>query len=151
MKVTILCVGVLKKSLEKELFDTYAKRFSWGTLEVKEIPHGNDAKKDPQFTEILLKNLPSKGYTVALDMEGTLVSSPDLSNIFLNSGHHGSLTFIIGGAFGLSKKVLERCHKVISFGRVTWPHMLMRGLLMEQMYRAQQILAGHPYHQELIL
>jgi len=57
-----------------------------------------------------------------------------------------SLTFIIGGADGLSKEMTDRCQHLISFGRMTWPHLLVRGMLLEQIYRAQQILFGHPYH-----
>lgn len=146
MKVTILSVGILKKGLEKELFDTYAKRFSWGTLEVKEIPQ--DKKNDLQCQNNILKAIPTKGYVVALDMGGDIITSLQLSDLLITSGHHGSITFIIGGAFGLTPDILKRAHKVIAFGKVTWPHLLMRGLLMEQLYRAQQILLNHPYHQE---
>jgi 23S rRNA (pseudouridine1915-N3)-methyltransferase len=99
---------------------------------------------------LILKALPSSVPLVALDEHGVPWSSRELAaQIALWRDHGcGELAFAIGGADGLGAAVLERAEAAVSLGPMTWPHLLVRGMLLEQLYRTQQILAGHPYHRE---
>ena len=97
--------------------------------------------------EAILAALTPSSLAVALDQGGALPGSAGLARLlegWLSSGR--TLAFLIGGAEGLSAPVLARADMVVSFGPFTWPHMLARVMLAEQLYRAQSILAGHPYH-----
>jgi 23S rRNA (pseudouridine1915-N3)-methyltransferase len=99
---------------------------------------------------LILAALPSHARLVALDEHGALWSSRDLADQLAAWRDQGlaELAFAIGGADGLGVAVLDRAGATLSLGRMTWPHLLVRGMLLEQLYRAQQILAGHPYHRQ---
>jgi 23S rRNA (pseudouridine1915-N3)-methyltransferase len=100
--------------------------------------------------QLILKAAPSGVPLIALDEHGAPWSSRDLA-VQLTQWRDrgcGELAFAIGGADGLAAAVRERAQATISLGPMTWPHLLVRGMLLEQLYRAQQILAGHPYHRE---
>jgi 23S rRNA (pseudouridine1915-N3)-methyltransferase len=98
--------------------------------------------------ELILGALPAGIHFVALDERGVQWSSRALAERIATWRDRGSpeLAFAIGGADGLHSMVLDRADVTLSFGSMTWPHLLVRGMLLEQLYRAQQILAGHPYH-----
>ena len=98
--------------------------------------------------ELILGALPSGARLVALDERGAAWSSRTFADRIAAWRDQGTaeLAFAIGGAEGLDTAVIERADTVLSLGPMTWPHLLARGLLLEQLYRAQQILAGHPYH-----
>jgi 23S rRNA (pseudouridine1915-N3)-methyltransferase len=98
--------------------------------------------------ELILNALPAGVPIVALDERGVQRSSRALAEQIAIWRDRGSpeLAFAIGGADGLHSTVLERADMTLSLGSMTWPHLLVRGMLLEQLYRAQQILAGHPYH-----
>ena len=100
--------------------------------------------------ELILAAVPAGARLVALDERGETWSSRQLADRLAAWRDRGSgvLAFAIGGADGLAPAVIERADAVLSFGAMTWPHFLARGMLLEQLYRAQQILAGHPYHRE---
>jgi 23S rRNA (pseudouridine1915-N3)-methyltransferase len=100
--------------------------------------------------ELILKATPSGVPMIALDEHGARWSSRDLALQLAQWRDRGcgELAFAIGGADGLAAAVLERAQATVSLGPMTWPHLLVRGMLLEQLYRAQQILAGHPYHRE---
>ena len=110
--------------------------------------------------ELILGALPAGARLVALDPGGTAWTSRYFAArlaAWRDGGPtgqargpkaHGTLAFAIGGAEGLGEAVVERADAVLSLGAMTWPHLLVRGMLLEQLYRAQQILAGHPYHRE---
>ncbi len=100
--------------------------------------------------ELILEALPSAVPFVALDQRGAACSSRDLADRLAAWRDLGTadLAFAIGGAEGLATAVLDRADARLSLGIMTWPHLLVRGMLLEQLYRAQQILAGHPYHRE---
>ena len=100
--------------------------------------------------ELILASLPSGARLVALDEHGTAWSSRDLAERLAAWRDQGTATlaFAIGGADGLARGVLDRADAALSLGAMTWPHLLVRGMLFEQLYRAQQILAGHPYHRD---
>jgi 23S rRNA (pseudouridine1915-N3)-methyltransferase len=100
--------------------------------------------------DMILGALPQGARLVALDENGAPWSSRDLAERLAQWRDQGvaTLAFAIGGAEGLGRSVIERAGAVVSLGAMTWPHLLVRGMLLEQLYRAQQILAGHPYHRD---
>jgi len=100
--------------------------------------------------ELIIVARPGGSRLVALDQTGAAWSSRDLAErlAFWRDGGAAALAFAIGGAEGLAPAVLERADAVISLGPMTWPHLFVRSMLLEQLYRAQQIHAGHPYHRE---
>lgn len=100
--------------------------------------------------ELILGALPASVPFVALDERGTQWSSRALAKriaAWRNQGR-SELVFAIGGADGLHRAVLDRADVILALSSMTWPHLLVRGMLLEQLYRAQQILAGHPYHRQ---
>ena len=100
--------------------------------------------------DLVLGALPAGARLVALDRDGASWSSRDFAERLAAWRDRGSgaIAFAIGGAEGLGAAVIDRADGVLSLGALTWPHFLVRGMLLEQLYRAQQILAGHPYHRE---
>jgi 23S rRNA (pseudouridine1915-N3)-methyltransferase len=100
--------------------------------------------------ELILGVWPPRVPLVALDERGAAWSSRTLAERIGAWRDHGvtELAFAIGGPDGLDPAVLDRAHATLSLGPMTWPHLLVRGMLLEQLYRAQQILAGHPYHRD---
>ncbi|MGH7060609.1 MAG: 23S rRNA (pseudouridine(1915)-N(3))-methyltransferase RlmH [Stellaceae bacterium] len=100
--------------------------------------------------ELILGALPPGTSLVALDQSGVMWPSRSFAERLARWGDAGlrEIAFAIGGAEGLGRAVVDRADAVLSLGPMTWPHFLARGMLLEQLYRAQQILAGHPYHRE---
>jgi 23S rRNA (pseudouridine1915-N3)-methyltransferase len=100
--------------------------------------------------ELLIGCCPDGSVIVALDEQGEHITSREFATALGRWRDDGesNIAFVIGGAGGLAAEVIRRARLRLSFGRMTYPHMLMRGLLLEQIYRAQQILAGHPYHRD---
>jgi len=99
--------------------------------------------------DLILAALPAGGRLIALDMRGQSWSSRDFAGRLAAWRDAGAaIAFAIAGAEGLGAAVLDRAHSVLSLGAMTLPHLLARSMLLEQIYRAQQILAGHPYHRE---
>ncbi|MEE2999917.1 MAG: 23S rRNA (pseudouridine(1915)-N(3))-methyltransferase RlmH [Pseudomonadota bacterium] len=150
MKFTILTVGRIKKGPEKNLCDLYLKRIKWSVLieeveEKRSLPINQMKTKE---SELLLKKLPEDCFLVALDQSGQEFSSKEFSEQILKwqSQYVKQLVILIGGSNGFNSNVLEQADLKIAFGRMTWPHMFTRIMLLEQLYRAQSILDGHPYH-----
>jgi 23S rRNA (pseudouridine1915-N3)-methyltransferase len=100
--------------------------------------------------ELILAAVPTGARLVALDEKGAAWSSRELAERLARWRDQGvaTLAIAIGGADGLGQAVIERADAMLSLGAMTWPHLLVRSLLLEQLYRAQQILAGHPYHRD---
>jgi 23S rRNA (pseudouridine1915-N3)-methyltransferase len=100
--------------------------------------------------ELILAALPARSRLVAVDARGEMWSSRGFADRLARWRDAGipELAFAIGGAEGLDHAILDRAAATLSLGPMTWPHFLARGMLLEQLYRAQQILAGHPYHRE---
>jgi len=150
MRIQIVAVGRLKSGPEKTLYEHYIKRVAF-PVEVREV----EVKKKlpaPELKiregELLLAEISDGAIVVALDPKGTALSS-ELFAQKLRGWHDTgikSLAFLIGGADGLDFPVLQRANVILSLGQLTWPHMLVRGMLAEQIYRAQCINAGHPYN-----
>lgn len=137
MHIILAAGGRLKNPVLKALYDEYKKRLNW-KVTLFEV--------EGKFA--LTQCLPS--YTIILDEKGDDLTSNEFARLLetIRSHHQGKVTFIIGGAEGLPQDIKSKANKIISFGKLTWPHLLVRVLLMEQLYRAQQILKGHPYHRE---
>jgi 23S rRNA (pseudouridine1915-N3)-methyltransferase len=118
-------------------------------VELEEKRRLPPAARVAREAELILAALPSGARLVALDVRGQSWSSEELARRLAGWRDGGAgAAFAIGGAEGLGGAVIERADAVLSLGAMTWPHLLVRGLLLEQLYRAQQILAGHPYHRE---
>lgn len=156
MKIRIIAFGRAKAGPEKTLIETYAQRLTWPS-EIVEL----EAKKGISGAELMAaeaglieKALNAKSgahrIIIALDERGQNLKSRDFAERITTLGNQGysELTFVIGGADGLAPAIREKAGLLLSFGALTWPHMLVRVLLMEQIYRAQTIIAGHPYHRD---
>lgn len=139
----ILAVGLLKKGPEHDVLMQYKKRLRNITL--REIKPSSKESEGEQ----LLSLCPSGSYIIAMDEHGRDMKSIDFAH-FLGDKlrDFSSITFIIGGADGLSEHIKNKCDTLIRLGSFTWPHMLVRGMLCEQIYRATLILNNHPYHRE---
>ena len=151
MRISIIAVGRLKSGPESALAQHYLDRLTWPVTireveERKKLPPPALRKREG---ELLLSACTKSSVTVALDEQGESLSSRDFAEHLRRWRDEGEeINFIIGGADGLDGAILERASLVLSLGRMTWPHQLVRGLLLEQIYRGQQILAGHPYHRD---
>jgi 23S rRNA (pseudouridine1915-N3)-methyltransferase len=119
-------------------------------MELEEKRRLPPAELKAREAELILAVLPAGARLVALDQRGAEWSSREFADRLRawRDGGTGALAFAIGGAEGLGPAVIERADSVLSLGAMTWPHLLARCMLLEQLYRAQQILAGHPYHRE---
>jgi 23S rRNA (pseudouridine1915-N3)-methyltransferase len=138
----------LKPGPEAALFAQHNARLR-PPLVVKEIPEARGSAAEIRRREgaALLAALPEGALAVAMDLGGASPDSEELAAMTARWEESGRvLAFLIGGAEGLDPSVLARAGQRVSLGRMTWPHFLVRGLLAEQLYRAQAIRAGHPYH-----
>ena len=147
MKIHVIAVGKLKSSPLLDLCAEYQKRLG-PTVTLREIdaPKGSTSKQE---APLILKNLPQKAFIIALDERGETLTSPEFAKKIGGwQNRAGDIAFLIGGADGFDEKVREKADYLLSFGKQTWPHMLVRVMLLEQIYRARQIAAGHPYHRQ---
>jgi 23S rRNA (pseudouridine1915-N3)-methyltransferase len=150
MRLAIVAVGRLKAGPHEALVRHYAERLHW-PLTIREVeekrPLSAGELKEREGA-LLLAAVPTGGAIVALDHRGQALTSEAFAEWLARRRDSGlaDLAFLIGGAEGLSKAVRAKAQLVLSLGAMTWPHFLVRGMLLEQLYRAQQILAGHPYH-----
>jgi 23S rRNA (pseudouridine1915-N3)-methyltransferase len=119
-------------------------------VEVEEKRRLTGAELKQREAALILAALPADARLVALDERGATWTSRQFADRLAGwrDGGAGVLAFAIGGADGLGQAVIERADAVLSLGQMTWPHLLARSLLLEQLYRTQQILAGHPYHRD---
>jgi 23S rRNA (pseudouridine1915-N3)-methyltransferase len=157
MHIGILAVGRLKASPVLALFEDYARRLKWplAVTEVEErrrLPHPALREREGA---LLLEALEAgnrkapHSLVIALDERGTAFNSTGFAERVGTWRDQGrDPLFIIGGADGLARPVLDRAELTLALGPMTWPHLLVRVLLVEQLYRAQSILEGHPYHRE---
>ncbi len=152
MRITLAAVGRDKSGPTRELYQHYIKRLTWSfsLREVEERKPLPAAQLKLREAELLRDALPKGATLVALDERGKNVSSVEFAQMIGQWRDSGiqDLAFIIGGADGLDESLRAQAVRNLSFGRMTWPHMMVRALLAEQLYRAQSILTGHPYHRE---
>jgi len=153
MKIRIIAIGKAKKNAIIEQCAEYRKRMQW-PLDIVEIEakKTNPSQQKKIEADLILSEIDKAGssFVIALDERGKSMSSPDFA-AFLDKHRVGgvsSFCIVIGGADGLDQSVRDRADFLLSFGIQTWPHMMVRVMIIEQLYRAQQILKGHPYHKE---
>lgn len=153
LKLVIAAVGRIKPGPEAALIDDYRARFDgvgralgFGPLSIEEVDARGKSRDDESAA--LLKRIDDGDCVVALDERGTTLASETLSRLICDWRDDGvrCTRFLIGGADGHSRELRQRAHKLLSFGKATWPHMLVRAMLAEQLYRAAAIAANHPYH-----
>ncbi|HXP74922.1 MAG TPA: 23S rRNA (pseudouridine(1915)-N(3))-methyltransferase RlmH [Stellaceae bacterium] len=150
MRLLIAAVGRLKTGPLADLQSEYVKRLS-EPIEIKEVEERRSlspAERKVREGQLLLAALPEGALVIALDERGKSLASAGFAERLQRWRVEGvkALAFVIGGADGLAQPVVQRAGFTLSLGAMTWPHLLARILLLEQLYRAQQILAGHPYH-----
>lgn len=148
LKISVIAIGKFRQGPEQELFDYYAKisgwKFSITELNAKKSLAGEQLK---QAEAALILDAAGNMPLLALDERGAEWDSQKFSTFLKKSeSDHGRLAICIGGADGLDESVRRKAVQTISFGRMTWPHMLVRAMLAEQIYRAWTISSGHPYH-----
>lgn len=152
MNLQIIAVGRMKKCSEHNLMQTYLKRCPWNIkiVEVEERRPLKGSERMAREGELLLKAIPDGSTVIALDERGSELRSTAFAKKIRNWQDQGAQTvvFLIGGADGHDDKVKKRANGLISFGAMTWPHMMVRAMLAEQLYRASTILQGHPYHKD---
>ena len=157
MKITLITVGKIKEKYLKDAITEYSKRLSrYCKLEIIEVADEKtpdnasetveDGIRDKEG-ERILKYVRDDAYVVTLEIEGKLLTSEELAKKIENLGIQGShIIFIIGGSIGLGKEVLKRSDYALSFSKMTFPHQLMRVILLEQIYRSYRIISHEPYH-----
>ena len=150
MRLVVAAVGKWKAGPERALFEHYARRITL-PFDLKEVEEKKRLKPAPlkkREAGLLLAQAPKDAVIVALDGKGKALSSTQFAKQLGHWRDDGArhVVFMIGGAEGLDEEVSKRARLVLSLGPMTWPHMLVRALLAEQVYRAQCILSGHPYH-----
>lgn len=151
MKISVLAIGKAR-GVEAEWGAEYIKRLG-NAVEVhefaasKSLPPAETQKAEAQ---LLLKAMPPKSFVVLLDERGKDMTSRDFAAKIAAWQDQGTndLVFIIGGADGVTDDIRARANFTLGFGRLTWPHRMVRVMLLEQIYRAKQIIAGHPYHRD---
>ncbi|MFT5489107.1 MAG: 23S rRNA (pseudouridine1915-N3)-methyltransferase [Alphaproteobacteria bacterium] len=151
MQIVIGAIGRLRAGPEAALLEHFQKRITAWPMELREFELKKKVSPDRVSDaegELLLATIPDGAHVVVLDETGKLSTSPGIAQDMVELQDSGcrNLVFLIGGADGHGDAVRARADRMIAFGRNTWPHMLMRTLLVEQVYRAQQIVARHPYH-----
>ena len=158
LKITILCVGKIKEKYFSDAVAEYKKRLGrYCRMEIIEVadekaPEDISAAMEEEIKrkegERLLKSIREGDYIIALAIEGEQLSSVELAKKLDKLATRGisQIVFVIGGSLGLSKEVLARAKEMISFSKMTFPHQLMRVILLEQVYRAFRINQGEPYH-----
>ena len=151
LKIDIIAAGRLKKGALFDLAAEYSKRLDW-PLTIHEIDSRYKDASEIQNDEHqkIIKAIKDDAFLIALDEKGKNLSSSEFSKTIQKAMSAGKsrIQFIIGGADGLNDEIRKRANLVLSLGGATWPQMLARVMLLEQIYRAQQILKGHPYHRE---
>lgn len=158
MRVLVTAVGRLKEGPERELAAWYRKRadatgrsLGLRDIEVIEIRESRapDVERRRVEESIALANvIPDGAVVVVLDQRGESLDSPALAGLLREwrAEDRAAVCFIVGGADGLAPSLIGRAKVRLAFGKATWPHQLVRVMLLEQLYRAGTILAGHPYH-----
>ena len=143
--IKLICMGKIKEDYLNKLIDDYKKRISrYHKIEIIELNDSNDLQKE---SVDILKHINNQDYVIALDIDGENLDSVSLAkkidSTFLN---YGTIAFIIGSSFGLHDDIKRRANYRLSFSKLTFPHGLFRGILLEQIYRSFKILNNETYH-----
>jgi len=139
MLLHVIARGKIARSPEAELVERYAKRIAW-PLKLSELPESGGRIPEPQ----------APFRTVLLDERGDALSSVEFAELLRTWRDHGTreARFLIGAADGHSRLERDGADRLLAFGKATWPHLLARAMLLEQLFRATSLLANHPYHRE---
>ena len=158
MNIDLVCIGKLKEKYLKDAIAEYSKRLSkYCKLEIIEVA---DEKTPDNASEVvedsirskeaerILKYVKDDAYVITLEIGGKQLSSEELADKIDKLGIQGTshIIFIIGGSIGLGKEVLNKSNYALSFSKMTFPHQLMRVILLEQVYRSYRIISNEPYH-----
>lgn len=158
MKITVVSVGKIKEKYLRDAIAEYSKRLGrYCRLELIEVADEKTPDRTSQTVEDQIRQkegeriaryLREDAYVIALAIQGKMLSSEEFAEKIGNLGVSGCshIIFVIGGSIGLDEKILRRADYQLSFSRMTFPHQLMRVILLEQIYRGYRILAGEPYH-----
>jgi 23S rRNA (pseudouridine1915-N3)-methyltransferase len=158
MRIVVAAIGRLKQGPERELAERYRKRAADAgrraglnavdIVEIKESRAGDTARRMLEESIAVANLIPERAITVILDARGESLSSEAFAGRLheWRQQDNPAVVFIIGAADGLAPSLMEKASLAIAFGVATWPHQLIRIMLLEQLYRAVTILAGHPYH-----
>lgn len=158
MKITVITVGKIKEKYLKDAIAEYSKRLSkYCKLEIIEVAdektpdNANEVVEDSirsKEGERILKYVKDDAYVITLEIGGKQLSSEELADKIDKLGVQGTshIIFIIGGSIGLGKEVLNKSNYALSFSKMTFPHQLMRVILLEQVYRSYRIISNEPYH-----
>ncbi len=143
--IKIICVGKIKEEYLNQLIDDYLTRLrKYTKLEIIELKDSPDYEKE---VTNLSNHINQKDYNIGLDLKGKELTSEEfalkIDNTFLINSN---ITFIIGGSNGLNDSIRNKCNELISFSKLTFPHGLFRGILLEQLYRSFKILNNETYH-----
>jgi 23S rRNA (pseudouridine1915-N3)-methyltransferase len=153
MRIHIVAIGRARSGPEAALFKHFADRvIQWPLTLVEQDLRKRTAPDQVTKAEaaLLQQSIPDGAFVIALDERGKQYASREFSQLLRVQQDEGcrDVAFLIGGADGLAASLREGADRVLSLGHATWPHLLVRGMLAEQIYRAQQIAAGHPYHRD---
>ncbi len=158
MKITVLCVGKIKEKYFVQGIEEYAKRLSrYCKLEIIEVPDEKTPDSASEAMELQIKQkegerlskyIKDGAYVIALAIEGKQLDSVTFGRQIERLGVEGKshIIFIIGGSLGLDQEILKRADYLLSFSKMTFPHQMMRMVLLEQIYRGYRIVNGEPYH-----
>ena len=158
MKITLVTVGKIKENYFIGAIEEYSKRLSrYCKLNIIQVADEKTPDQASAAEEVQIKNregerilaqLKDGAFVIALAIDGQMLSSEQLADKIGRLGVHGQsqIVFVIGGSLGLSEAVLKRVDYRLSFSKMTFPHQLMRVILLEQIYRSFRILGGEPYH-----
>lgn len=158
MRIRLVTVGKIKERYFEDAIAEYAKRLSrYCKLDIIQVadektPDGAGAALEKQIKEKegqrILSNIKDGAYVIALAVEGKMLSSEEMASKLQKLGVDGvsQIVFVIGGSLGLSEEVMKRADYALSFSKMTFPHQLMRVVLLEQVYRSFRIIGGEPYH-----
>ena len=148
MKYIISAIGKTKNQQEDLITDKYLKRIKNIQIKQYEVKFNNEQKKIEEEGLKLINSTPPNGKLVLLDEQGENLTSPELAKIILSwrDNNIAYLNFAIGGAFGNGDEIKKRATKILAFGKLTWPHQMVKMMIAEQIYRIETIIQGHPYH-----
>ena len=158
MRITLITVGKIKEKYLKDAIAEYTKRLcKYCKLDIIEVPDEKTPDNASETVEEqirskegekILKHVKDDSYVITLEIQGKQLTSEELSDKVETLGIQGisHITFIIGGSIGLGQEVLKRSNYALSFSKMTFPHQLMRVILLEQIYRSYRIINGEPYH-----
>ena len=154
MRISIISIGKFENSPHKAVFEHYIKRLRWKIdlleLDLKKSNNLSSDKIKEGEGALILKAWRKGSRLIALDEHGKQYDSRSFSKLITDAATYGDsdLTFVIGGSDGIAQAILEKATLKISLGKMVFPHLMVRSMLAEQLYRAQTIAQGHPYHRD---